>query len=128
MAQPGISDPETERVIEEKVEVFWKGIEGGKTGAIIVTFSGKRAKKTWLQVYISEEEVPWEQWVINAEIQQPQDHGKPQTGSPSTPSTHTHTHTSSERGRTAVPLITNATGISPFPIGVSVKIGGVEIG
>jgi hypothetical protein len=38
------------------------------------------------------------------------------------------THTSSERGRTAVPLITNATGISPFPIKIAVKVGGVEIG
>ena len=38
------------------------------------------------------------------------------------------THTSSERGRTAVPLITNATGISPFPIKITVKVGGIELG
>lgn len=38
------------------------------------------------------------------------------------------THTSSERGRTAVPLITNAAGISPFPIKMTVKIDGVEVG
>jgi hypothetical protein len=38
------------------------------------------------------------------------------------------THTSSERGRTAVPLITNASGISPFPVKVTVKVGGVELG
>lgn len=38
------------------------------------------------------------------------------------------THTSSERGRSAVPLITNSAGISPFPIKVLVKIGGIEIG
>ncbi len=37
------------------------------------------------------------------------------------------THTSSERGRTAVPLITNATGISPFPIKIEVKVGGVTV-
>lgn len=37
-------------------------------------------------------------------------------------------HTSSERGRTTVPLITNATGISPFPIRMMVKVDGVEIG
>lgn len=38
------------------------------------------------------------------------------------------THTSSERGRTAVPLITNASGISPFPLKMAVKVGGVDIG
>jgi len=38
------------------------------------------------------------------------------------------THTSSERGRIAVPLITNATGISPFPIRMTVRVDGVEIG
>lgn len=37
------------------------------------------------------------------------------------------THTSSERGRMAVPLITNATGISPFPLKMTVKVGGVEL-
>ena len=34
------------------------------------------------------------------------------------------TYTSSERGRMAVPLITNASGISPFPIKIEVKVGG----
>jgi autophagy-related protein 101 len=38
------------------------------------------------------------------------------------------THTSSERGRSAVPLITNAAGISPFPIKVTVRVGDVEVG
>lgn len=38
------------------------------------------------------------------------------------------THTSSERGRTAVPLITNAQGISPFPVKIVVKVGGIEVG
>jgi hypothetical protein len=38
------------------------------------------------------------------------------------------THTSSEQGRAAVPPITNAAGISPFPIQISVKVGDVEIG
>lgn len=37
-------------------------------------------------------------------------------------------HTSSERGRNVVPLIRNATDISPFPFRVTVKIGGDEIG
>jgi autophagy-related protein 101 len=46
-----------------------------------------------------------------------------------TKSIHTMlTHTSSERGRAAVPLITDASGISPFPIKITVKVGGMEIG
>lgn len=36
-------------------------------------------------------------------------------------------HSSSEKGRSAVPLITNASSISPFPIKMAVKVGGVEV-
>lgn len=36
-------------------------------------------------------------------------------------------HTSSAAGRTAVPPITNAAGISPFPVRVTVSVGGVEV-
>jgi autophagy-related protein 101 len=74
-----------EQLVNDKVEAFWKGIEGGanKRGQIILTFSEKRQKKSWFQVYIGEvrlslyqvitfasqpnynstqEEIPWEQW------------------------------------------------------------------
>ena len=37
-------------------------------------------------------------------------------------------HTSSEKGRAAVPPITNSSGISPFPVKLSVKVAGVEVG
>lgn len=38
------------------------------------------------------------------------------------------THTSSERGRLAVPLITNPfNGLSPFPINIRINVGGVEV-
>jgi autophagy-related protein 101 len=73
-----------EQLVTEKVDIFWKGIESGanKRGQvsfyvyrgyspfisffiqIIVTFSEKKAKKSWFQVYIGEEEVPWEQWCV----------------------------------------------------------------
>lgn len=91
--------------------------------------------------------------VINAELRQPKDRGQclpsihvlPPLNSLSIPtdrqtfdsnlaatltkSIHTMlSHTSSERGRAAVPLITNAAGISPFPIKMVVKVGGVEVG
>jgi hypothetical protein len=38
------------------------------------------------------------------------------------------TYTSSERGRSVVPPITDAAGISPFPYTVVVKIGNQEVG
>jgi len=73
-----------ESLVDEKVDAFWKGVDGGasKSGQIIVTFSEKKPKKTtWFQVYAGEvhlfsylsvpqllisivlqEEIPWEQW------------------------------------------------------------------
>ncbi|EEB91888.1 hypothetical protein MPER_09683 [Moniliophthora perniciosa FA553] len=72
---PGVSDPDMETLVSNKVDAFWKGVERGmeKRGQITVTFAEKKNKKTWFQVY--EEEVPWEQWVINAEIRQHRDSG-----------------------------------------------------
>ncbi|KAG2144659.1 autophagy-related protein [Suillus bovinus] len=133
--QPGVSDPEMEHLVTEKVDIFWKGIESGanKRGQIIVTFSEKRAKKSWFQVYVGEEEVPWEQWIVNVEMRQPKSEDRQEFNANIASALFKAlnvmlTHTSSERGRTAVPLITNATGISPFPIKIVVKVGGVEIG
>jgi len=37
------------------------------------------------------------------------------------------THTSSEKGRSAVPPITNSE-VSPFPLKITVRVGGVELG
>ncbi|KAG2033004.1 autophagy-related protein [Suillus americanus] len=135
VTMPGVSDPEMEQLVTEKVDIFWKGIESGanKRGQMIVTFSEKKAKKSWFQVYVGEEEVPWEQWIVNAEMRQPKSEDQ-QEFNANLASTLLKalnvmlTHTSSERGRTAVPLITNATGISPFPIKIAVKVGGVELG
>ncbi|KIM64164.1 hypothetical protein SCLCIDRAFT_1213581 [Scleroderma citrinum Foug A] len=133
---PGVSDPEMEQLVNDKVDTFWKGVENGtnKRGQVLVTFSEKRPKKSWFQVYVGEEDVPWEQWIVNAEMRQPKtvkDRQDFDSTLASTLSKALHvmlTYTSSERGRTAVPLITNATGISPFPIKISVKMDGVEIG
>ena len=55
--QPGVADPGIESLVDEKVDAFWKGVDGGasKSGQIIVTFSEKRPKKsTWFQVYAGE--------------------------------------------------------------------------
>ncbi|KZT02074.1 uncharacterized protein LAESUDRAFT_763182 [Laetiporus sulphureus 93-53] len=152
VTMPGIDDPEMKQLIEEKVDAFWKGIEGGisKRGQIIVTFSEKRPRKTWF--IMGEEEIPWEQWyayglraschltfggncrIINAEMRQPvQDKDRQifngELASVLTKSLETMlNYASSERGRSAVPIITNANGISPFPIKITVKIKGVEVG
>ncbi|KAG6909392.1 hypothetical protein DXG01_000692 [Tephrocybe rancida] len=134
--QPGVSDAETEQLINDKVDAFWKGIEGGtgRRGQIKVTFSEKRPKKSWFQVYMGEEDVPWEQWIINAQLRQPTGDADRQAYNAKLAETLSQavymmlTHTSSERGRAAVPLITNASGISPFPIDISVIVGGVEVG
>ncbi|KAJ7290288.1 autophagy-related protein [Mycena rebaudengoi] len=136
VTMPGVSDPEMEQLVNEKVDVFWRGIESGasKRGQITVTFSEKRPKKSWFQVYVGEEEVPWEQWIINAELRQPKSDRDRQQFLTTLAATLTKAvqtmlaHTSSEKGRAAVPLITNATGISPFPVRVAVSVGGIEIG
>ena len=50
-----------ESLVDEKVDVFWKGVDGGanKSGQIIVTFSEKKPKKTtWFQVYAGEVRAP----------------------------------------------------------------------
>jgi hypothetical protein len=31
---------------------------------MIVTFSEKKPRKSWFQVYMGEEDVPWEQWFV----------------------------------------------------------------
>ncbi|GLB35634.1 putative DUF1649-domain-containing protein [Lyophyllum shimeji] len=136
VTMPGVSDAGMEQLVNEKVDGLWKGIENGahKRGQIRVTFSEKRPKKSWFQVYMGEEDVPWEQWVINAELRQPKADSDRQAfnarlADTLTQALHTMlTHTSSERGRAVVPLITNASGISPFPIDITVTVGGVEVG
>ncbi|KAF9463433.1 autophagy-related protein [Collybia nuda] len=136
ITMPGVEDMEMEQLVNEKVDAFWKGIESGsnKRGRITVTFSEKRPKKSWFQVYMGEEEVPWEQWIINAELRQPKSDRDRLAFHTEIATTLTNTvhmmlsHTSSERGRTAVPPITVAAGISPFPISISVSFGGVDVG
>jgi len=136
VTMPGIYHTETEQLMNEKVEAFWKAIEGGytKRGQITVTISEKRSKKQWFNFQAVEENVPWEQWIINAELRQPSADKDRQAlnariADTLTQALHTMlTHTSSEHGRAIVPLITNATTISPFPIDITVVAGGREVG
>ncbi|TCD71022.1 hypothetical protein EIP91_000520 [Steccherinum ochraceum] len=133
VTMPAVDDEATEQLVDQRVDTFWKGIEGGvnKRGQIIVTFSEKKPKKSWFLV--GEEEVPWEEWMINAEIRQPTTERDRQKFNADLATALTKslktmlTHTSSETGRAAVPLITVAQGISPFPYRITVKVNGIEI-
>ncbi|KAG1743149.1 hypothetical protein EDD22DRAFT_786436 [Suillus occidentalis] len=142
---PPVSDSEMESFVTEKVDIFWKGIESGanQRGQMIVTSPEKKAKKSWFQVYVGEGEVPWEQWIVNAEMATTQvrrrefhyltrfcrhEFNANLASMLLRALNMMLTHTSSERGRTAVPLITNATVISPFRSRLQLKVGGVELG
>jgi len=96
LPKPGVSDPGMEQLVNTKVNAFWNAIEGGankrgqvshswhgyssgpltpRGAQIKVTFSEKRPKKSWFQVYAAEEDVPWEQWsVANTSIYQSASH------------------------------------------------------
>ncbi|KAF8263794.1 autophagy-related protein [Lactarius quietus] len=124
--EPGVADPNVQRLVEEKISV---------------TLSKKDQRKAWLGMTTYEarrrhspiEEVAWEQWIINAEIRQPKSEQERQQFDRTLAATLSKslrtmlTHTSSEQGRAAVPPITNSD-VSPFPLKISVRVGGVELG
>ncbi|KAL9714609.1 hypothetical protein Ac2012v2_001266 [Leucoagaricus gongylophorus] len=136
VAMPGVSDPEMERLVHDKVENFWRVIQADPTrrGKIIVTFSEKRQKKLWYQLYPADEDVPWEQWIINVEFRQHKAERDRLAFNANLTNTLSKSiqvilvHTSSERGRAAVPPITQSSGISPFPFKIAAHVGGMEIG
>ncbi|KAH7921533.1 DUF1649-domain-containing protein [Leucogyrophana mollusca] len=132
VTMPGVADPEMEALVNEKVDVFWKALESGthKRGQIIVTFSEKRPKKSWFQVYMGEEDVTWEQWIVNAELRQPKSE-QDRLAFNATLSTALSTALRAMLTHTAsaarVPPITTSAGISPFPMRIGVRVGGVEV-
>ncbi|KAH8997129.1 hypothetical protein EDB86DRAFT_3064292 [Lactarius hatsudake] len=155
VTMPGVADPVVHRLVDEKVNVFWKGLESVplKRGEISVTLSKKDQRKAWLGMTTYEEEVAWEQWcvavvlpqsptshilhththrIINAEIRQPKSEQERQQFDRNLAATLSKSlrtmlmHTSSEQGRAAVPPITNSD-VSPFPLKIVVSVGGVEL-
>ncbi|EIN06411.1 DUF1649-domain-containing protein [Punctularia strigosozonata HHB-11173 SS5] len=133
VTMPGVSDPDIEQIIRDKVDFFYKAVEGEPTkrGQVTSSFTKKQRKSSWFSVYASSEEVPWEQWTITATIQSlssRQKAGNDAELSQTLQKTLTTIlmHTSSEQGRSAVPLITSASGISPFPLKITVKVGSAE--
>ncbi|KZS93485.1 hypothetical protein SISNIDRAFT_83847 [Sistotremastrum niveocremeum HHB9708] len=116
------------------VDAFWRAVEGGpRRGQVSVTFSEKRTKKAFLGFGEVHENVPWEQWVVNTELRQPKSEddrvmlhatlARKLTAALKT----ILTYTSSERGRAAVPRISSAVGISPFPFDINARVGGQEV-
>ncbi|KAI9428410.1 autophagy-related protein [Lactarius indigo] len=133
VTMPGVADPNVHRLVDEKVNVFWKGLESValKRGEISVTLSKKDQRKAWLGM-TTYEALAWEQWIINAEIRQPKSEQERQQFDRNLAATLSKslrtmlTHTSSEQGRAAVPPITNSD-VSPFPLKIAVSVGGVEL-
>ncbi|KAF5349564.1 hypothetical protein D9756_008829 [Leucocoprinus leucothites] len=136
VTMPGVSDPEMEQLVYEKVESFWRAIQAdvSRRGQIMVTFSEKRPKKSWYQLYSADEDVSWEQWIINVEFRQHRTERERLTFNTSLANALSKSvqtiliHTSSERGRAAVPPITQSSGISPFPFKITARVGGAEVG
>ncbi|KZV64010.1 hypothetical protein PENSPDRAFT_656865 [Peniophora sp. CONT] len=131
---PGVADAGIEQLVEDKVDLFWRGMESGaanKKGKITVTLSEKQTKKNWIG-YSYEEDVPWESWVINAEIRQPKTESERFKFEQELSATLTKSvttmlmHTASERGRAAVPPIMSSE-LSPFPLTIAVYVSGVEV-
>ncbi|KAF7314961.1 hypothetical protein MIND_00010200 [Mycena indigotica] len=135
VTMPGVKDKEIEALVEKKVDAFTRAIGSGtnKRGQITLTLSEKKQKKGWFQVYDVFEEVPWETWIVNAEIRHPKsdrerEQLKETLSATLTKAVHTMmVHASSEEARDIVPPITNANEISPFPINVVVSVGGVQV-
>jgi len=136
---PGVSDAEIERLVNDKVELFWRALDdlsasssSPKRGQLIVTLSERRPKKTWFSM--GEEEIAWEIWTINASIYSPQSERDRRAILDPLPDTLSNllltilNHTSSEKGRACVPPIVTAGVVSPFPLHIGVKVAGVEIG
>ncbi|KAF7295817.1 hypothetical protein HMN09_01124600 [Mycena chlorophos] len=153
VTMPGVKDAKMEAMVDSKVAAFLRAVDGGvrKRGQISVTLSEKQQKKAWFQVY--DEEVPWEKWIINAELRQPKsDLGASHLLRPSIPSlTPPQTaereqlettlaatltkavmtmlvHATSAETRAIVPQITEAATISPFPLSIAVSVGGDVVG
>jgi len=136
---PGVSDSDIERKINDKVDLFWRTIDSSglsatasRSGQLIVTLSEKREKRQWFSM--TEECVPWEVWTINASIHVPRNEKErreimdPLPGKLSEMLMTILTKTSSEKGRSVVPLIHSANVITPFPLSIRVRVGGVDVG
>lgn len=132
VTMPGVADAIVESQVTKIVDSFWRRIENGtiKRGQISLTLFEKKEVRSWFGT--REEEIPWERWIVNAEVRQPRTDADRQTfistlESNLTKSLHTMlTHTSSPEGRKIVPLMQQQKkpSVSPFTYKITVTIGG----
>jgi len=133
---PAVRDPATERVVDGKVDTFLRAMtavqQASRLGRIDLIFSEKRTKRGgWF--YTGEEQVPWEIWQINTTLRQPTTEDDRESLHAQLSNTLSRAvmdillYTSSESGRTAVPLISSAEGISPFPWEIKLKVNGADL-
>ncbi|KAF8306141.1 hypothetical protein DL93DRAFT_241328 [Clavulina sp. PMI_390] len=145
---PGVADPEVQRLVTDRVDLFAREVEGAgarspqmgrRRGQVVVTFSDVKPKKSsWWSS--GAEEVPWETWTIDVEIDANPLHDRDSRTAVTTapnPSLSAQlnqhlltilTHTNSERGRQCVPMIRKAGVLSPFPYQITIRVGGIEVG
>ncbi|KAG8844983.1 hypothetical protein FRB91_002188 [Serendipita sp. 411] len=103
---------------------------GKKDGEIEVHFAEKKQKKaTWFNSG-GEAKIPWETWTIKVTLDQPQSTQDREILQDALATSLSKAvmamvdYTVSERGRAAVPVISTATGISPFPIHTVLRVKG----
>ncbi|KZW01329.1 DUF1649-domain-containing protein [Exidia glandulosa HHB12029] len=134
---PEVDDQSIDDLIRGRVDALFRALDLDKNrrGQLVVTFSEKRPKKSgWFSsIEVRREEVIWEQWIINVEARQPKTDPERQALLRELSDTLSNAlrtileHTASDRGRAAVPLITQNSGISPFPFRVVAKLNGAEL-
>jgi len=131
---PAVRDIETEKLVDDTVKVFLRALQGARQGQrdgqIEIYFTEKKQRKAgWFQSG-GEEEVAWEQWYINVTQDAPRDDQERDRLQESLSNTLQKAvmsmldYSASERGRAAVPLISTAAGISPFPVHIILRVNG----
>ncbi|EJU02520.1 DUF1649-domain-containing protein [Dacryopinax primogenitus] len=121
---PAVDEPEIDNIVNIKIDQFWKTLESSANSRaqMIVVFSEKRTKKSWFTS--NEEEVPWEKWIIEAQLTSKAD--PPQRNNAQNSVTRSHLQRCMQRvlehvdeKRDAVPPIQAQT-LVPFPMSITV--------
>lgn len=122
---PAVDEPDIDNLVNIKIDLFWRTLESSANSRaeMVIVFSEKRTKKSWFSS--NEEEIPWEKWVIDAQLASKADPA--QRNSPSNSITRAYLQRSMQRvlehvdeKRDAVPPIQTQT-LSPFPMSITVN-------
>ncbi|KZT51596.1 hypothetical protein CALCODRAFT_460254 [Calocera cornea HHB12733] len=122
---PAVDEPEIDNLVNIKIDSFWRTLESSANSRaeMVIIFSEKRTKKSWFSS--NEEEIPWEKWVIDAQLATRTEPS--QRNSPSNSTTRLYLQRCMQRvlehvdeKRDAVPPIQTQT-LSPFPMSITVN-------